>query len=372
MARKMDLRPLDSIVSPDQWSDIDRQRPKRMPFPSRRGRTRNRVATVALALLVATAGLVLLAIAFHDRPSAPVASDQPTMAPAPPSLIAFVTSNSRIAVVAPDGSDERVLTTGEEGGAAASVGSPHVADQSPQWSVDGKTIYFVRVVLDKTWLCTVRADGSGFNVITRHLDGGHIVLSPDGSRLAYDGNDGELHVIRNDGSPVDIRAARVASSGSFMWGPDRPAWSPDGTEIAFAGPADGTGRCGNDGCALLVLNLETGQLSNLTEDQPSQKVVSVVWAPDDQVIFSSVDLSSADSASPLKLWTTDRDGSVRRELPSDGRTIPVTYSPDGSALLVGRYGPFPHVDNRGLFIVDGSLVRPLVSDAVSAFGDWRA
>jgi hypothetical protein len=47
----------------------------------------------------------------------------------------------------------------------------------------------------------------------------------------------------------------------------------------------------------------------------------------------------------------------------------VTYSPDGSALLVGRYGPFPHVDNRGLFIVDGSLVRPLVSDAVSAFGD---
>jgi WD40 repeat protein len=315
MARKMDLRPLDGIVSPDQWSDIDRQQPKRMPFPSRRGRTRNRVATVALALLVATAGLVLLAIAFHDRPSAPVASDKPTMAPAPPSLIAFVTSNSRIAVVAPDGSDERVLTTGEEGGAAASVGSPQVADQSPQWSVDGKTIYFVRVVLDKTWLCTVRADGSGFNVVTRHLDGGHIVLSPDGSRLAYDGNDGELHGIRNDGSPVDIRAARVASSGSFMWGPDRPAWSPDGTEIAFAGPADGTGRCGNGRCALLVLNLETGQLSNLTEDQPSQKVVSVVWAPDDQIIFSSVDLSSADSASPLKLWTTDRDGSVRREPP---------------------------------------------------------
>jgi WD40 repeat protein len=209
-------------------------------------------------------------------------------------------------------------------------------------------------------------------VITRHLDGGHIVLSPDGARFAYDGNDGQLHVVGTDGSPVDVAAAHVARSGPFMWGPDRPAWSPDGSEIAFAGPVDGTGRCGNDGCALWVLNLETGQLSNLTADQPTQNVVSVVWAPDDRVIFSSVDLSSSDGPPPLKLWTTDPDGSGRRELPSDGRTIPVTYSPDGSALLVGRYGPFPYVDNRGLFIVDGSVVRPLVSDAVSAFGDWRA
>ncbi len=372
MAKKTDLRPLDGIVPPDQWSDIDRWRPNTTLASTYRRRTRGRLATVAIALLVAAGGLLFLVIAFHDAPTAPVASDQPTMAPAPRELVAFVTSNFRIAVVDPDGSGERVLTTGEEGGAAASVGSTHVADESPQWSADGSTIYFVRVVLDATWLCTVRADGSDFQVITRHLDGGHIVLSPDASRLAYDGTDGKLHVMRVDGSRVEIPAAHVDGQGLIMWGPNRPAWSPDGTQIAFAGPADGTGRCGNDGCALWVLSLETGQLSNLTADQPSQNVVSVVWAPDDQVIFSSVDLSSSDGPPPLKLWTTDPDGSGRRELPSDGRTIPVTYSPDGSALLVGRYGPFPYVDNRGLFIVDGNVVRPLVSDAVSGFGDWRA
>jgi WD40 repeat protein len=368
----MDLRPLDGIVPPDQWNDIGRRRPKSTPFQPLPRNTRSRVATVTLALLLATAGFVFLAIAFHDGPSAPVASDQPTTAPSQHELVTFVTSDHRIAVVAPDGSGERVLTTGDEGGAATSVGSAHVTDQSPQWSVDGSIIYFVRLVLDTTWLCTVRADGSDFQVITRNLDGGHIVLSPDGSRLAYDGNDGKLHVMRVDGSPVEIPAAHVARSGPFMWGPDRPAWSPDGSEIAFAGPADGTGRCRNDGCALWVMNVASGQLWNLTADKPSENVVSVVWAPDDQVIFSSVDLPGSDGAPPLKLWTTDRDGSGRRELPSDGRTIPVTYSPDGSALLVGRYGPFPFVDNRGLFIVDGSVVRPLVSDAVSAFGDWRA
>src|SRR5205814_8503708 len=120
--------------------------------------------------------------------------------------------------------------------------------QSPQWSADGSTIYFVRVVLDTTWLCKIRADGSDFHVITRDLDGGHIVLSSDGARLAYDGTDGDLRVMRTDGSAADIPAAHVDGPATFMWGANRPAWSPDGIEIAFAGPADGAGRCGNDGC----------------------------------------------------------------------------------------------------------------------------
>ena len=371
MAKKTDLRHLDGIVPPDQWSDIDRRRPSSMSPSPHRQRTRTRLATVAIALLIAVGGLLFLVIAFHDGPIAPVASDQPTMAPTPRELVAFVTSNSRIAVVSPDGSGERVLTTGEEGGAAASVGSSYVLDQSPQWSIDGSTIFFVRVVRDATWLCEVRADGSDFEVITKHLDGGHIVLSPDGERLAYDGEDGTLRVIDTNGSPVEIPAAHVDGPARFMWGPDRPAWSPDGTQIAFAGPADGTGRCGNDGCALWVLNLATGQLANLTADVPSQKVASVVWDPRGQIVYASADPSTSD-ASLMKLWAINSDGSSRRELPSDGNTVPVAYSPDGSELLVGRYGSDPFNPDRGLFIVDGSDVRSLVSDAVSAFGDWRA
>ena len=371
MAKKTDLRPLDGIVPPDQWHDIHRRRPTTMPaFPHRR-RTRGRLATVAIALLIAVGGLLFLVTAFHGEPNTPVASVQPTTAPAPRELVTFVTSDSRIAVVDSDGSGERVLTTGEEGGAAAAVGSSHVSDQSPQWSADGSTIYFVRVVLDATWLCTIRADGSGFQVITRHLDGGHIVISPDGTRLAYDGNDGQLHVMRTDGTGVDIPAAHVDGPATFMWGPDRPAWSPDGAQIAFAGPADGTGRCGNDGCALWVLNLGTGRLANLTADVPSQKVVSVVWDPSGQIVYASVDLSTSDG-SHMRIWAINSDGSGRRELPSDGNSVPVAYSPDGSQLLVGRYGSDPLNPDRGLFIVDGGDVRSLVSDAVSAFGDWRS
>jgi len=74
----------------------------------------------------------------------------------------------------------------------------------------------------------------------------------------------------------------------------------------------------------------------------------------------------------MKLWTIDSDGSRRRELPPDGKTVPVAYSPDGVELLVSRYGPDPAEPDLGLFILDGTDVRPLVSAAVSAFGDWRA
>jgi hypothetical protein len=108
---------------------------------------------------------------------------------------------------------------------------------------------------------------------------------------------------------------------------------------------------------------------NLTTDVPTQKVVSVVWAPSDRIVYASVDLSAADGPQ-LKLWAINADGSGRRQLPSDGATVPVGYSPDGASLLVGRYGAIPYVDDRGLFIDDAGAYRTIVSDAVSSFGDW--
>jgi dipeptidyl aminopeptidase/acylaminoacyl peptidase len=366
MAEKTDLHALDRIAAPDQWSEIGRRTPTLEPSPSERPNM-GRVVAGTVAFMVAAVALLFLLAAFRDRPGGPVASDQPTVSSTSTELIAFVTSDRRIAVIEPDGSEERVLTTGAEGENV--VDPSRVHDQSPQWSPDGSVIYFVRVVGDQEWLCSVRADGSGFDVISRNLDGGHIVLSPDGARLAYDGNDGQLHVMNVDASPVAIPDARRSRPGWMLWGPDRPAWSPDGNTIAFAGPADGSGRCWNEGCALWILQLETGGLTDLTLDRPTEHVVSVVWASIGRIVYTSV-IDGSDDA-PLRIWSIDPDGSDRREIPSDGRSIPVAYAPDGGSLLVGRYGAFPYTEYRGLFVIDDAGARPLVPDAVSAFGDWR-
>jgi WD40 repeat protein len=307
--------------------------------------------------------------AFHVVGHPTSGSATPTAAPALPELVVFSTADFRIAVVQPDGTGERVLTTGEEGGAAVSVGSAEVLDESPQWSKDGSTIYFIRVVNGPAfWLCQIRADGSDFRVISKNLDGGHLALSPDGSRFAYDGTDGLLHLVDLGGKPIPAPEIHVEAA----WGPERPAWSPDGSQIAVAGPADGTGRCMNSGCALWVMNLNTGERSNLTVDRPSDKVVGVAWSPTGQISYASIDMSRDKASPPLRLWTINGDGTGRDEIASDGRTIPVAWSPDGSELLVGRFGPFPYQDDRGLFIIDGGRARRVVFGAVSSWGDWRA
>jgi WD40 repeat protein len=369
MTKRTDLRPIDAIAPPDQWPDIRERHPRNATFVPPSKWPARRVVTIVTALAVALGGLVLLMSVFHDVGHPTSGSATPTAVPALPELVVFSTADFRIAVVQPDGTGERVLTTGEEGGAAVSVGSAEVLDESPQWSKDGATIYFIRVVNGPAfWLCQIRADGSDFRVISKNLDGGHLALSPDGSRFAYDGTDGLLHLVDLGGKPIPAPEIHVEAA----WGPERPAWSPDGSQIAVAGPADGTGRCMNSGCALWVMNLNTGERSNLTVDRPSDKVVSVAWSPTGQISYASIDMSRDEPSPPLRLWTIRGDGTGRVEIASDGRTIPVAWSPDGSALLVGRFGPSPYQDDRGLFIIDGGRARPVVSGADSSWGDWRA
>jgi WD40 repeat protein len=367
MAKRTDLRPIDAITPPDQWRDIRTRPPQGVTTELRRKRTETRVITIVMALAVALGGLVFLTSAFRDDIQPTVGSTTPQVIPVPPGLIVFSTADFRIAVAQPDGAGEHVLTTGEEGGAAASVGAKNVLDESPQWSSDGSTIYFIRVVGGPPfWLCQIRADGSDFRVISKNVDGGHLALSPDGSRFAYDGADGLLHQMDLNGNMIPTPEIHVEAA----WGPERPAWSPDGSEIAVAGPADGTGRCMNTGCGLWVLNLDTGQRLDLTADHPAEKVVSVVWAPTGKITYASLDMSKG--SPPLRLWSIAGDGTGRTEVESDGRTIPVAWSPDGSRLLVGRFGPFPYQEDRGLLIVDGSSSSPVVPGAVSSWGDWRA
>jgi dipeptidyl aminopeptidase/acylaminoacyl peptidase len=374
MANKIDLGRLDTIRTPDQWPDIRERRPRIRPSSEgQRPSAHRRVLAVAAAFVIAAAAFALLVTTFRGGNRAPVGTGTPSLAPISPDLVAYVTPDFRIAVVHADGSGQRVLTTGDEAGTASS-GSSQVIDEGPQWSQDGATAYFVRIVGGEEWLCSIGADGSDFQVITRNLDGGHIVMSPDGSRFAYDGNDGLLHVIGTDGSAISVVPLRVDGPDGIIWGPNRAAWSPDGNQIAVAGPADGTGRCGNDGCALWVVDLTTGKRMNLTLDEPTQKVESVVWAPNDRIVYASVDFSTT-SQPPLRLWTINADGSGRHELPSDGKTVPVGYSPDGVTMLVGRYRSFPYQDDRGLFAAryDESGVaayRSIVAGAESAFGDW--
>jgi TolB protein len=137
----------------------------------------------------------------------------------------------------PAGTSRRDLyTVGVDGtGPTELVGGP-TDDYEPMWSPDGSRIAFVRALPaepgttptpDQIW--TVRADGGGpRRVTTLTSGGGYPAWSPDGTQLAFESGLA-IYVVGVDGSGL----RRVPGVSGFD-----PAWSPDGTRIVFTVGAD--------------------------------------------------------------------------------------------------------------------------------------
>jgi Tol biopolymer transport system component len=213
---------------------------------------------------------------------------------------------------------------------------------SPAWSPDAGQMAFISNREGNFDVYVMNADGSNQVNVTNHpaLDGDPR-WSPDGTRLLFtserDGNF-EIYVMNVDGSGV----TRLTDDGALD---AEPTWSHDGTMIAFRSDRDGRcdvpGTCNHD---LYTMNADGSNVVRVTTSAATD--LAPAWSPDGtRIAFAS----DRDGQSDIYVMNVDGSGVTRL---TDVLATKPAWSPDGTriAFVSNRDG------NNDVFVMnaDGS------------------
>ena len=110
----------------------------------------------------------------------------------------------------------------------------------------------------------------------------------------------------------------------------QPAWSPDGTKIAYAKVT----RTGNGGYSeIFVVNADGSDQRRLTQSKFDQ---SPAWSPDGtKIAFWRIDSITMPMPSSWGIFVMNADGSDQRAVASTSNLVEPAWSPDGLKFVVG-------------------------------------
>ena len=218
---------------------------------------------------------------------------------------------------------------------------PGIEGRAFGWSPDGSRLLIKR----GEGLYVVRADGSGEVQIAKAGSGYNAVWSPDGARIAFEAGPGtrsgenSIYTVRPDGTGLR-RLPGAAVDGSFFSG--NLTWSPDGRELLFAGRTTAHRRL----WLYLVRADGRAPARPFPIGAEMWRPMQPAWSPDGtRIAFSA---GEAFSAPHLRggIYVINADGTaVRWVAPGHG---PV-WSPDGSKIAFrGNGNQTVHADGTHL------------------------
>jgi Tol biopolymer transport system component len=150
-------------------------------------------------------------------------------------------------------------------------------------------------------------------------------FSPDGARLAVGMPAGSVGVMEvdEDGRIADARRLDTGASES----PHCVAWAPDSSAVALL-----------DGSALVIVSLAGERQRIEGWDIAAEDLSFPTSYPADRAIEWSPDGASIAVARPSGTWLVPLDDTAPRRL-HETPTFSVSWSPDGTRLVVGAAGP---------------------------------
>jgi hypothetical protein len=227
-------------------------------------------------------------------------------------FMACVFGNASLYVMNSDGSSQKRL------------GGSYTCDarnERPAWSPTGQQIAFVHYT---QYLNVINADGTGLRKLTNN-DSSYEhspAWSPDGGRIAFV-TDFDVQVINADGT----EPAQLTDEASYT--SPMPAWSPDGRKIAFVTHRDGNFE-------IYSMNADGSAQTRLTEAPdtcPAQPYdcgdQQPAWSPDGTKLAFTSDRDGDD-----EIYVMNPDGSGEIQLTSSsGRDVSPEWSRDGTKIF---------------------------------------
>ena len=224
------------------------------------------------------------------------------------------------------------LRTGQQKNITAQWAGWRRSFGGPSWSPDGKWLAVTCSQLDvvHTDVCRMTADGDQLQILTRDAQRNHGSASwfPHNDKIAFTSAAQIFVMDRNGGNRVRLSQREDVVDQS-------PAWSPDGTKIAFYSNRDAQNPRRGIETDIYVMNADGSNVVRLTDHPSADRVPA--WSPDGKwIAFQSMrDGTFKDRNRNWNIYIMDANGENEMQVTDHpgAESNPTWVIPDWSLLV---------------------------------------